>query len=247
MATLQPPYQLELDLPMPGRGEAPRREAPWPEEMMEVKPFVRRQTLHRPLRTASPASLALRAAGVALPPTVHDAAASRKLVSYTAVQEQFNPADMTLSVGSLHTRCVWAVLVVLGSAAQAAEVGTCNDLDRISNLIGQTKSYSAGKIKIAHVDTNGEPVCCSSHLLVFIPDPEIGRQCFAVSQKAAKGSESPLGFNSVEFNRIKASYDRHHGLLLNVPYTLYRTDGGRKPGSANVRMDLRGKGFVRIE
>src|SRR5271169_5656252 len=27
MATLRPPYQLELDLPIPGRGEAPRREA----------------------------------------------------------------------------------------------------------------------------------------------------------------------------------------------------------------------------
>ena len=26
MATLRPPHQLELDLPIPGRGEAPRRE-----------------------------------------------------------------------------------------------------------------------------------------------------------------------------------------------------------------------------
>jgi hypothetical protein len=84
-------------------------------------------------------------------------------------------------------RYVWALLVVLGSAAEAAEVGACNDLDRISYLLGQTKSYSEGKIRIAHVDTDGEPVCCSSHLLVFIPSPEIGSQCFAVSQKAAKG------------------------------------------------------------
>jgi hypothetical protein len=145
-------------------------------------------------------------------------------------------------------RCVWAVLVVLGSAAEAAEVGPCNDLDRISNLVGQTKSYSEGKIRIAHVDTDGEPVCCSSHLLVFIPSPEIGSQCFAVSQKAAKGSESQLGFNSIEFNRIKASYDPHRGLLLNVPYALYNSDGGRgKVGSTNVRVDLGDKGSVRIE
>jgi hypothetical protein len=75
------------------------------------------------------------------------------------------------------------VLAVLGSAAEAAEVG-CKDLDR-SILVGQTKSYSGGKIKIAHVDTDGEPVCCSSHLLVFIPDPEIGSQCFG------KGADSP--------------------------------------------------------
>jgi hypothetical protein len=144
-------------------------------------------------------------------------------------------------------RYVFAMLVALGSAAGAAEVGPCSDLDRISNLVGQTKSFSQGKIRIAQVDTDGEPVCCSSHLLVFIPSPEIGSQCFAVSQKAAKGSESQLGFNSVEFDRIKASYDPRRGLLLNVPYTLYNSDGGRgKPGSTNVRVDL-GKGSVRIE
>jgi hypothetical protein len=134
-------------------------------------------------------------------------------------------------------RYLWAVLVVLGSAAEAAEVGACNDLDRISYLVGQTKSYSEGKIRIANVDTDGEPVCCSSHLLVLIPSPEIGSQCFAVSQKAAKGSESPRGFNSIEF-----------GLLLNVPYTLYNPDGGRgKAGSTNVRVTLGDKASVRIE
>ena len=79
-------------------------------------------------------------------------------------------------------RYVWAVLVVLGSAAEAAEVGPCNDLDRISILVGQTKSYSEGKIRLAHVDTDGKPVCCSSHLLVFIPSPEIGSQCFAAGE-----------------------------------------------------------------
>jgi hypothetical protein len=78
--------------------------------------------------------------------------------------------------------------------------------------------------------------------------PEIGSQCFAVSQKAAKGSESPRGFNSIEFSRIKASYDPNRGLLLNVPYTLYNPDGGRgKAGSTNVRVTLGDKASVRIE
>ena len=153
---------------------------------------------------------------------------------------------MTPSAKGFHMRYAAAVLVALGSAAEAAEVGPCNDLDRISNLVGQTKSYSEGKIRIAHVDTDGEPVCCSSHLLVLIPSPEIGSQCFAVSQKAAKGSESQLGFNSIEFSRIKASYDPQRGLLLNVPYTLYNDGARGKPGSTNVRVNL-DKGSVRIE
>ncbi len=141
-----------------------------------------------------------------------------------------------------------AMLLVLGSAATAAEVGPCNDLDRISYLVGQTKSFSQGKIRIAHVDTDGEPVCCSSHLLVLIPGPDIGSQCFALSQKAAQGSESQSGFSSIEFSRIKAAYDPRHGLLLTVPYTLYNPEGGQgKPGSGNLRIDLRGKGSVKIE
>jgi hypothetical protein len=143
---------------------------------------------------------------------------------------------------------LWTVLVVLGSLAQAAEVGPCNDLDRVSLLVGQTRSYAEGKIRIAHVDTDGEPVCCSSHLLVFIPSPEIGSECFAVSQKAASDAESARGFSNIEFNRIKASYDAQRGLLLNVPYTLYGGQGGKgKPGSVNVRVNLSDKGSVKIE
>jgi hypothetical protein len=145
-------------------------------------------------------------------------------------------------------RTTWIALVLLGSAAQAAEVGTCDDLDRVSFLVGQTRSYSEGKITIAHVDTDGEPVCCSSHLLVFIPAKEIGRQCFAISDKAASGGGSARGFSSIELGRIKASYDSNRGLLLAVPYTLYNPDGGRgKAGSTNVRVDLSGDGSVKIE
>jgi hypothetical protein len=149
----------------------------------------------------------------------------------------------------LRMRYLWLLLVASTSVAQAAEVGPCNDLDRISFLVGQPKSFSEGKIRIAEIDTDGEPVCCSSHLLVFIPSPELGSQCFAVSQKAATSeSGSARGFSSIGFSRIKASYDQRRGLLLSVPYTLYNPDGGKgKPGSTDVRVDLSGKGSVKIE
>jgi hypothetical protein len=146
-------------------------------------------------------------------------------------------------------RYLWAALVVMGSAAHAAEVGPCNDLDRIGFLVGQVRSYAEGKIRIAYVDTDGEPVCCSSHLLVFIPSADIGSECFAVSQTAAtKDSGSPRGFSNIEFGKIKASYDQRRGLLLTVPYSLYNPDGGKgKPGTTDVRVDLSGKGSVKIE
>ena len=141
-----------------------------------------------------------------------------------------------------------SVFALIGVVAHAAEVGPCNDLDRISLLVGQTRSYAEGKIRIAHVDTDGEPVCCSSHLLVLIPSPELGSQCFALSQKAGSDAESARGFSNIEFSRIKAAYDSQRGLLLTVPYTLYKGDGGRgTPGSINVRVNLSDKGSVKIE
>ena len=112
---------------------------------------------------------------------------------------------------------LWSVPVVLASVAQAAEIGPCNDLDRISFLVGQTRSYAEGKIRIAQVDTDGEPVCCSSHLLILIPSREIGSQCFALSQQAGSDSVSARGFSNIELSRIRAAYDSQRGLLLNCP------------------------------
>ena len=98
------------------------------------------------------------------------------------------------------------------------------------------------------ITIDGEPVCCSSHLLVLIPSTEIGSECFAVSQKAASDSESARGFSNIEFSRIKGAYDTQRGLLLTVPYALYGGQGGQgKPGSVNVRVNLSDKGSVKIE
>ena len=144
-------------------------------------------------------------------------------------------------------RLALVVLLTLSTPVAAAEVGPCGNLDRISFLVGQTKSYSQGKITIANVDTDGEPVCCSSHLLILIPSPAIGSQCFAVSDKAAIGDSSARGFSAVEFDKITASYDPAKGLLLAVPYRLYNSGRNSSPESANIRINLRGQGSVRIE
>jgi len=149
--------------------------------------------------------------------------------------------------GWLSTACAFVLTAAVPVAA--AEIGECNNLDSVSWLVGQTKSFSQGKIKIAHVDTDGEPVCCSSHLLVIIQAPEVGSQCFALSQKASKEEDPALGFATIGFDKITTSYDAARGLTLTVPYTLYDSeDGGKgKPGSARVRVDLRGDGSVKIE
>ena len=144
-----------------------------------------------------------------------------------------------------------APVVLLASAAAAAEVGPCGELNRIDNLVGQVKTYSQGKIRVAHADTGGEPVCCSSHLLVLVPNIETGdgTLCFAVSDEAGRDERTARGFANIDLNRITSSYDPQHGLLLTVPYSLYDLKAGRPGRSAffRVRIDLRDADPVTIE
>jgi hypothetical protein len=144
-------------------------------------------------------------------------------------------------------RSLCLLLLVFATPVGAAELGPCGELDRISFLVGQTRFFSGGKIKIAEIDTDGEPVCCSSHLLVFIPAPDGGSRCFALSDKAARGDSSARGFSSIGFGKIAAAYDAGSGLLLTVPYALYAGGGTGHPRTAGVRVDLRGEGAVTIE
>jgi hypothetical protein len=52
---------------------------------------------------------------------------------------------------------------------------------------------------------------------------------------------------NIELGRVKAAYDSKRGLLLTVPYTLHKGDGGRgTPGIVNVRINLSDNGSVMI-
>lgn len=141
------------------------------------------------------------------------------------------------------------LLLVVG-IGHAAEVGFCGELDRVSYLAGNPRTFGNGSIRVAAVDTDGEPVCCSNHLLVFIPEQGIGTQCFAISQRAATGQEGAArGFMSVDIAGIKGDYDANRGLLLKVPFRLYDEDGSGKgsPGMTAVRINLKGGGSVTVE
>jgi hypothetical protein len=144
-------------------------------------------------------------------------------------------------------RILLAAFLLVATPLNAAEIGPCGELDRIGLLVGQTKSFAQGKIKIAEIDTDGEPVCCSAHLLIFVPAPDIGSQCFALSQTAAKGDSSARGFSGIGFSRIAGAYDAGKGLLLTVPYTLYSGGGAGHPRTVRLRVDLRGEGAVTID
>jgi hypothetical protein len=114
-------------------------------------------------------------------------------------------------------------LVVLGAfaAPAAAQVVTeCDWIGTAANIVEpwetQSRTFANGNIRVAWVDTGGEPVCCSSHLMVLSPsgdghDEPIYRQCRLVS------AQPGAGFFTVDVPGIAASYDPALGLLLSVP------------------------------
>lgn len=151
-------------------------------------------------------------------------------------------------------RCVvlgfLAVLAMAGPAA-ALSVQNCSDdaaTASAANIASpwekNTRLFYNGQVRVAVMDTGGEPVCCSMHLLVLSPaggndEPEY-TACHLINDHEG------LGFVSLDIAKIAASYDPKKGLLITIPYGLYKDDGGSKPGTGKIRLNL-AKGTVVAE
>ena len=111
--------------------------------------------------------------------------------------------------------------------AQGAIIDCTDGPSSVHNIVEpldkSTRTYANGTIRILHLDTGGEPACCSSYMAILAPDPvnELGdRQC-----KLLADTHSGLGFMAIELQDIQSSYDPAQGLLLRVPVrALYRRD-----------------------
>lgn len=88
-------------------------------------------------------------------------------------------------------------------------------------LAGQ-KTFSNGNIRVFAMDTYGEPVCCSTHLVIYIPakDEPMSSRCFHVASDA-----DGMGFLSVDLNKAKATYDAKKGLTIQFPFSFYNDEG----------------------
>lgn len=107
-----------------------------------------------------------------------------------------------------------------GQSALAQVVTECGWIGTPANILEPwdrfSRTFANGAIRVARIDTGGEPVCCAQHLLVLAPsgngsDEPVYRQCLVVS------AQPGLGFYEVDVARIAASYDPSRGLLLSVP------------------------------
>jgi hypothetical protein len=139
--------------------------------------------------------------------------------------------------------------------AQAAVVGECGDLNNLENLVEpweqNTKSFYNGQVRIALIDTGGEPVCCSTHLVIMVPrnDEMGGSQCFVFSQeKYTSEGEAPsyMGFQGIDFQKIKSSYDPAKGLSLSIPYSTYIDGIDSDSGMGKILINLSSAMPVRL-
>ena len=117
-------------------------------------------------------------------------------------------------------------LTAISTSQQAfadASIETCEGPSSVANVTypwnEATRTFANEKIRIVTVDTGGEPVCCSAHLVILAPDPnnELGDwQC-----KILSDGGQWTGFQFVDIKGVKSSYNASKGLLLRVPVERY--------------------------
>lgn len=148
---------------------------------------------------------------------------------------------------------IHAALLALPGLASAQVITDCDWIGNPANIVEpweqNSRTFANGNIRVAWLDTGGEPVCCSSHLLILSPsgdgsDEPVFRQCRVAS--AAPGT----GFFGLDVQRIVASYDPSRGLLLSLP--VYHWHQGVETGRPPIeeRMEIRinqSNGAVTIE
>jgi hypothetical protein len=124
------------------------------------------------------------------------------------------------------------VMLVASMSAQAASVGVCDGLDSIGNLIGNTKSFAQGGVKVAYVSTE-EPAAHPDHVLLFVYGNEMQIDCYSINA----GPEQS-GFGSVDMSKLTSSYDSAKGLLLTLPANVWTgNDGEYKTEVLKIRVN----------
>ena len=123
--------------------------------------------------------------------------------------------------------------------ATAANVRDCDDFASSAQSLAEpweknTTVFLNGAVRIAMIDTGGEPVCCSTHLLVLAEnksDEHEGRICKIISNRGQEG------FEWIDFAKIQANYNPASGLNLVVPVKFYIDGIRQKYGAFRVNVN----------
>ena len=133
-----------------------------------------------------------------------------------------------------------ALLVASALPAAATQVRNCDYAASVTSIAEpweqNTRAFHNRNVRVALLDTGGEPVCCSQHLLILMPDRSTppgmdeGRICRVV------GDREGMGFLGIEFQRMRSWYDKR-GLLLEFPVHIYGDGIRNHQRMVRVRID----------
>ena len=142
-----------------------------------------------------------------------------------------------------------AMLVAAALPAAATQVRNCDYAANVTAIAEpwerNTLAFYNRNVRVALLDTGGEPVCCSQHLLILMPDRSTppgmdeGRICRIV------GDREGMGFLGIEFQRMRSWYDKR-GLLLEFPVHIYGDGIRNHRRMVRVRIDT-ARGLVTPE
>ena len=133
-------------------------------------------------------------------------------------------------------------LAALPLAGGAQVVTDCDWVANPANIAEpwdlHSRTYANGAIRIALLDTGGEPVCCSAHLLILSPSGS-GQHEPAYRACHVYSAQPGMGFYGFDIARTTASYDPARGLSLSVP--VYHWHQGIETGAPPIeeRAELR--------
>ena len=119
-----------------------------------------------------------------------------------------------------------AAAALVAATAGAQEVRDCDGFEaNAQNLVfpveESTRSYANGAIRLIWLDTQGEPACCSSYLMVLLPSPEEPFDiCSIVAGGDGRNGGTP-GYTGFELDRAEASYDAATGLTVRMHAGVY--------------------------
>lgn len=118
-----------------------------------------------------------------------------------------------------------ALLGIFTVSANGGEIRKCGYEVDFRNIvvpsIDTPRYFASEEIGIWHVNTGGEPVCCSSHVVIISPNPNSdtgGNQCRLLSNNDSNG------FSDLSVKDTKASYNAKVGLLLSIPVRFYNAE-----------------------
>ena len=141
-----------------------------------------------------------------------------------------------------------AAVCLLASSAASQSIQDCDWVASAANLVEPwsetSRTFANGDIRVAELDTGGEPACCSSHLLILSPNPEYGQACHVLSVQPG------VGFSRVFTSGIESSYDPGKGILLQVSVGRFDPATGSSVSNSPMRVPVRinqATGVVKIE